>query len=175
MTRHNGPDWIDEYSIRKTIKKNDDIMEKAKALINKSHYVAGFLFSPDKRFVVLIRKNKPDYLKGYLNGVGGKIEDGESEHDAMVREFAEETGLRIPQWNKFCALKGKNFHVVFFYAYDKDYRKIKSTTSEPVGVYGVDWCPTVLPNVNWLVPMALSMENDKAESFEVAEIYPEGI
>ncbi len=57
------------------------------------HYVLGFAFNQDKDYVVLIHKNKPDWQKGCLNGVGGKIEDGETPIAAMVREFEEETGL----------------------------------------------------------------------------------
>lgn len=43
-------------------------------------YVAGFLFGPMPRhnYVALIRKNKPDWQKGKLNGIGGKVEAGET-------------------------------------------------------------------------------------------------
>ncbi len=55
-------------------------------------YVCGFMFSPDKKQVALIRKTKPEWQKDLLNGIGGKIESGESPHEAMVREFYEESG-----------------------------------------------------------------------------------
>ena len=41
-------------------------------------YVAGFLFSRDGSLLALILKNKPDWQKGKLNAIGGKIEDGET-------------------------------------------------------------------------------------------------
>lgn len=57
--------------------------------------VCGFMF--DKRtqeLVALIRKKRPDWQAGKVNGVGGKIERGEKAHAAMVREFQEETGVK---------------------------------------------------------------------------------
>lgn len=59
-------------------------------------YSGGFLFSPDKSEVILIRKAKPSWMAGKLNGVGGKIEPGETPLCACVREFEEETGMYIP-------------------------------------------------------------------------------
>jgi 8-oxo-dGTP diphosphatase len=43
-----------------------------------TQYVLGFLFDPSQKDVVLIKKLKPEWQKGKLNGVGGKIEEGES-------------------------------------------------------------------------------------------------
>jgi len=37
-------------------------------------YCLGFAFYRSRRKVVLIRKTKPDWQRGKLNGVGGKIE-----------------------------------------------------------------------------------------------------
>ena len=61
-------------------------------------YALGFLFSEDLKHVILIRKNRPSYLEGKLNGVGGKIEPGESHKSAMIREFKEETGVQFEEW-----------------------------------------------------------------------------
>ena len=58
-------------------------------------YVVGFLHYKDE--VVLLRKSRPPMLAGKLNGIGGKIEPGEHAVDAMVREFAEETGLQTSE------------------------------------------------------------------------------
>ena len=68
---------------------------------NTIYYVVGFLFNPDMTEVVLIKKNRPDWQKGLLNGVGGKIESGEDPITAMIREFKEETGVEIYNWNLF--------------------------------------------------------------------------
>lgn len=58
----------------------------------------GFCFNPLDNTVLLMRKNRPDWQAGKLNGVGGHIETGETSRDAMVREFREETGCAIPDF-----------------------------------------------------------------------------
>jgi 8-oxo-dGTP pyrophosphatase MutT (NUDIX family) len=56
-------------------------------------YVLGFLVSPNLEHVLLIKKARPDWQSGLLNGVGGNVEAGEFLNPklAMVREFGEET------------------------------------------------------------------------------------
>lgn len=54
-------------------------------------YTCAFAFSGEH--VLLLRKDTPSWQKGKLNGIGGKVEQGESIHTATVREFQEETGL----------------------------------------------------------------------------------
>lgn len=57
--------------------------------------VLGFAFDRANDQVLLIRKNRPDWQAGKLNGIGGHMEggDGGSTRAAMRREFAEETGV----------------------------------------------------------------------------------
>lgn len=63
--------------------------------------VLGFLFSKKATHVALIRKQKPEWQRGYLNGIGGKVEECETPRNAMIREFEEETGMRFSGW-KHC-------------------------------------------------------------------------
>lgn len=56
-------------------------------------YVLGFMFDDDLTHVIMIKKNRPKWQIGYLNGVGGKKEFDEDFIDAMIREFKEETGV----------------------------------------------------------------------------------
>lgn len=68
------------------------------------HYVLGFAFSKDRKEIILVQKNRPEWQKGKLNGVGGKIEETDtSEVNAMIREFEEETGVvtLISDWHYF--------------------------------------------------------------------------
>lgn len=75
----------------------------------EKEYVLGFMFDPTLRKVLLVWKDRPTWQKGRLNGIGGHIEAGETPHEAMVREFEEETFFKshiylptdevlVPQW-----------------------------------------------------------------------------
>jgi 8-oxo-dGTP diphosphatase len=69
-------------------KKYRIVMEKGK------QYVLGFAFSENREHLVLIEKQTPEWQKGKLNGVGGKIDPEDQSPDAaMIREFMEETGV----------------------------------------------------------------------------------
>ena len=61
-------------------------------------YVVGLIFNVERTEVLLINKNRPDWQKGKLNGVGGKVEEGELPYEAMVRECKEECGLLLYNW-----------------------------------------------------------------------------
>src|SRR5688572_19942605 len=82
------------------------------------NYVAGFMFSADKRHVALIKKSKPGWKKGKLNAIGGKIEEGEIAYEAMTREFREEAGVStdFDTWTHFLTMKGSSWAVLFFCA-----------------------------------------------------------
>lgn len=44
--------------------------------------------------ILLLNRNTPSWM-GCWNGVGGKLEQGETPRDSMVRELAEETGISL--------------------------------------------------------------------------------
>lgn len=64
----------------------------------KKLMVIGIVYTPDEDAVILLKKNKPDKFKGLYIGPGGKIEPGETPYKAMVREFEEETGILLLDW-----------------------------------------------------------------------------
>jgi len=135
-------------------------------------YVLGFGFYqwPGGTQVALIEKLKPDWQKGKLNGIGGHVELNESPLDAMIREFKEETDVEFKDWSLFCQLHDdKNFYVYCYYGFLSE--EPKTTTKEVVGLYPVLFLPDrCLPNIHWLVPMALSFgKGERAEQFVVKE------
>jgi 8-oxo-dGTP diphosphatase len=125
-------------------------------------YVVGLLFSDDLKQVVLIKKNKPEWQKGLLNGPGGKVEKTDpTAFYAMRREIREETGLTIDNWRLFFVQIGiLQDYIVNYYIAKTDYaqlNQIKSTTDEVVGVYDVKYLdPTQLVNtLAWAIPLAI--------------------
>lgn len=146
-------------------------------------YVVGFLFNYGIYEVVLIRKNRPDWQKGKLNGVGGKIEEGELPIDSMRREFLEEAGVYIFDWIPFCVLSGDNYEVHFFCASDS-LNGVTSMLDEKVGIYqvytthddyggdaGVIGTNEIIPNLNWLIPMAINrLDGLDISTFVIKEI-----
>lgn len=57
-------------------------------------YVVVFLFTKDYKKVLLVKRNKPPY-KDCWNGIGGKIEENETEVQATIRECYEETKIKL--------------------------------------------------------------------------------
>lgn len=57
----------------------------------------GYIMSPDGRQVLMIHRNKrpEDLHYGKYNGLGGRIESGESVVGGMRREILEESGLLV--------------------------------------------------------------------------------
>lgn len=127
-------------------------------------YVAGFLFDASETFVALVRKNKPEWQKGLLNAIGGKIENMEAPIDAMHREFHEETGMKDLDWTLFAVVRNvqQQWVVNFFRANtnsDCHVLGVKSVEEEKIEIHITDdvWrrnVPTI-SNLRWLVPMAM--------------------
>lgn len=121
-----------------------------------TNYVVGFLFSSAGGRVVLVQKIKPDWQRGRLNGVGGKVERGESYLEAMDREFMEEAGLSGLPWEQFASLGGSNWGIGFFRARSEKIEYVRTCEAEKILVRPV--CPIphdALPNLHWLIPLAL--------------------
>ncbi len=125
-------------------------------------YVLGFLFSKDASQICLIEKNK-DWQKGKLNGVGGKIEEIDtSDASAMIREFFEETGVKVFEWEHFCTLKKENkWEIIVFRSFNDSIFDVQTVEKEVVNYYRVSNIQNLntISNVPWLVMMALDFDN----------------
>lgn len=126
----------------------------------KVYFVLGFLFSPNFEEVVLINKKHPEWQKGFLNGVGGKAENQETLKEAMRREFKEETGIDIPNWNEVGVLDGKDFKVVIYTQTSESYKKAKTMEDEIVEVVKVSEIKNlkVIPNLKWIIPLCINYD-----------------
>jgi 8-oxo-dGTP diphosphatase len=134
-------------------------------------YVVGFMFDTSGEAVLLIQKNRPTWQAGKLNGIGGRIEDGETPDDAMRREFLEETGVDYAAWQRFCTLRDERGWLVHFYLGSGDLLKAKSQTDEKVLCCGLRALhqTQALPNLHWLIPMALSLKHERINRWEIQE------
>ena len=123
-------------------------------------YCLGFAFD-DLENVALIKKNRPDWQFGKLNGIGGHTEPGETILASMVREFAEETGLYVhrDKWQHYTTmLKHGTWVVEVYRAFDVPIHQTRTMTDEfvclaPARMLGDD----VLSNLHWLIPLALDV------------------
>lgn len=135
-------------------------------------FVVGFLITTDRRHVLLVRKNRPEWQSGMLNGVGGKVRTDELFHQAMRREFMEEAGLHM-EWREFCRLTGSYGEVRFFYsiAGHNETQLVRSATDEKISWHRTGRLPAnVVPNLRWLIPMALSPDHgEKCRRFHIRE------
>lgn len=129
-------------------------------------YCAGFLFTPSKEEVALVLKTKgPPALHGKLNGIGGKLELNETPYQAMVREFEEEAGLKVLDWNLFCTLKGNDLRGEFKIYFYKSFQGgiVKTMEEEKVGWYPSDIYmrknAKIVTNLRFLLPLALNKDN----------------
>lgn len=126
-------------------------------------YVLGFMFSADRTKVAMIRKIKPRWQAGLLNGVGGKLEPREWADDAMVREFREETGIEHKVWDKRVVMHREgDFRMEVYRCFTDNVFNVRTTTEEVVTVVHVDAILAVpqisVPNMKWLLPMVLDDE-----------------
>lgn len=140
-------------------------------------YVCGFAFNEEKTKVVLIHKTKgPPSVIGKLNGVGGKMELTDlCSHDAMTREFREETGLfvRSGLWTNFATLvdKHRTWSVEFFKCFlsDETINMVKTMEEEIIVIthlFNFSQREDIVPNLSYLIPLALHKDNPYASIVE---------
>ncbi len=136
--------------------------------------VVGFLFDDVGKKVCLIQKSHPKWQRGRLNGIGGHIKLTELPEEAMRRKFSEEADIDVAFLTRFTVLMGRDWRVYFYFSFNSDaFCKAKGITDEPLQKIRIGELTGYLhiPNLSWLIPMALSMKYEKALSFSIQEIY----
>lgn len=137
-------------------------------------YVVGFAFdTADTGDVVLIEKQKPEWQKGLLNGVGGKMEARETPQSAMEREFKEEAGVLVyaMRWRHYATMSNRKHWTCRCFAAQltpEEFKQVETCEAEKIVT-----CPTniqsgVLTNLRWLIPMALdALKDDELYSADI--------
>jgi 8-oxo-dGTP diphosphatase len=135
---------------------------------NYQEYVAGFLLSELNGSLLLVRKTKPVWQAGKLNGIGGKVEpEGanlEPYDAAMQREWNEETGGSIaPEygWTQFATIVFPRARVHFFRGTTKQNVCLLDGVLNDVGerlecvpLHGIADRTDMIHNLRWLIPLA---------------------
>lgn len=91
--------------------------EEKKMKTNKQ-FTIGICFSHDLKWVYLVRKRRPEWQAGKLNGIGGKVNPGEDPAVAMRRE-AKEEAMYEGDWTYFGTFSGQQpdpFTCYMFYS-----------------------------------------------------------
>ena len=124
-------------------------------------YVVGFL-QDRSGYVGLLRKDRPEWQAGMLNGIGGHVEPGETWMGAMEREAREEASLGLAiSWECFAAIKGDGWEMYCFRAEVDDVSRILPLNNdvgeefESYPLWQVEGgALSTIPNLRWLVSMA---------------------
>lgn len=124
------------------------------------HYCCGFLRDIQHATVLLVRKRKPDWQAGLLNGIGGKIESDETPLDAMIREWSEEVGFEFRNWRALARLDAQGSLVHFFAASGhipppKAFNDVGEAL-ELIDLISVPHRTDIIANLKWLLPMAFA-------------------
>lgn len=141
-----------------------------------NEYVVGIAYDEHKN-VVLIRKTHPEWQAGKLNGVGGKVEPGETPFDAMVREFEEETGGYEQEFQLFLIIDYPETETrLYFYKVEisrHSVNELKSPTDEEILVIpmnAVAWYPH-MKNLSWIIPLALYTDAVYSPTIHISASY----
>ena len=131
-------------------------------------FVVGFAFTRTSGChppsVLLVEKQRPEWQKGRLNGIGGKIEGHETPEAAMERETFEEAGLKL-NWQHRGLLKGTNldgrpFECHLFYTHSDDILNFRQMEDEPLGLYDIKSLSKnkIVDSLDFLIPFGLSKD-----------------
>lgn len=129
-------------------------------------YVLGFMFNQlypkEGQRVLLIEKQRPEFQRGKMNGIGGHREKGEEPKAAMIREFQEETGVLFEEWHPVGILMfGSKARIYLYSAVDEpSCRLAQTTTDELICLEPMDRLSVVplMPNLHRLISISEARE-----------------
>lgn len=153
-------------------------------------YVLGLAFNASHDHIVLIRKNRPAWQAGKLNGPGGLIEDSEHSMASMQREFFQETTVQSnpSDWSHFLTIAvhthlQKDDYRVYCFATDKlQIDQAQTVTDELVCIfpiirllhsqYGGLAEIEMVENLPWMILLAIDHLNDGRPASAIVEYFP---
>jgi 8-oxo-dGTP diphosphatase len=125
----------------------------------KPAFVLALLYSADRRQVVLMRRTKPAWQAGRVNGLGGRLMPGESAAAAARREVREECGVDVAAWREVLVWEDAEYVMHVLSAVSAEARAARTQEDQEVFLADVDALPpNVIDNLRWLVPLALDAD-----------------
>lgn len=126
----------------------------------RQNYAVGFAFNAEASKVVLIRKTRPAWQAGKLNGLGGKVDPGETPEHTMAREFFEECGVQTDpaEWHPFAKLASLDGDVICYRLFDDKVMQARSCEDQEIVIVDTDMnllAQQGMSSVVWLVGIAL--------------------
>ncbi len=126
----------------------------------KKLYVNGFMFGGYGMYMAFVKKLRfppnVDWTANPYNGIGGKIESGESNIDAMIREFKEETGVEtVPSdWTLFAVCENPQWVVFYFKAFNTMLLSKVKTQDEPIVIRPAIATLDTVKHLSFLLPLS---------------------
>ncbi|HEY2896640.1 MAG TPA: NUDIX domain-containing protein [Gemmatimonadaceae bacterium] len=125
----------------------------------KPAFVLALLYSADQRQVVLMRRTRPAWQAGRVNGLGGRLVPGESAAAAARREVREECGVDVAEWREVLVWEDAEYVMHVLSAVSEQAREARTLEDQGVFLADVDALPSnVIDNLRWLVPLALDAD-----------------
>lgn len=125
----------------------------------KREFVLALLYTADQRRVVLMRRTRPAWQAGRVNGLGGALMAGELPHDGARREVREECGVDVAEWTEVLVWEDAEYRMHVMRAVSELARGARTLEDQEVFLADVDALPAnVIDNLRWLVPLALDAE-----------------
>lgn len=110
-------------------------------------------------------------MAGKWNAVGGLIEGGESQKEAMKREGVEESGIPGLVWKKFANIEGDYFECTCFHTTSTNIMisHHREVNGEVLSVCPVEYIQglSLIPDVMWMMHAAIAHAHDQRNFIQV--------
>lgn len=121
------------------------------------HYVLGLIFNKSSENILLIEKLRPEWQKFRWNGIGGKIEEGETPNDAIHREANEEVGRSYVFEHVITFTCPGGTVYVYKSIFPEEDIPFKQIEDENLSIWSLDDLPiSMMGNLRWLIPLSLA-------------------